>query len=244
MSPRLAAFLVHLGVSFLIGLLVLILVFVFWYPTPLHQAVGVTHISLILLGVDVTLGPLLTFLVFKVGKKTLVFDLVCIVLLQMSALVYGLVTVADGRPAWLVFNVDRFDVVRVLDIDSRNVDKALPEYRSAPWFGPKWVGAQFPDDVEQRNQILMDSLEIGSDLPHRPDLYHPLSQMTEAVLKRSKPLAELDRFNPPEAVEEILARWPSAKTWVPLMASAKPMTVLLGDNAEIVAVVDLHPWGK
>lgn len=47
-------------------------------------------------------------------------DLIIIVLLQLSALIYGLHTMAEGRPAWLVFNVDRFDLVRVNDIDERN----------------------------------------------------------------------------------------------------------------------------
>ncbi len=40
----------------------MVLVFGVWYPAPLHQALGVTKIFLLLLLVDVVLGPLMTLL--------------------------------------------------------------------------------------------------------------------------------------------------------------------------------------
>lgn len=52
-------------------------------------------------------------------------DLTVIAVLQLGALSYGLWTVAEGRPAWLVFAVDRFELVRVLDIDKRKLDAAI-----------------------------------------------------------------------------------------------------------------------
>lgn len=243
MSLRIKAFLWHLAASALVAVLTLFLVFFVWYPSPLHEAVGVTYIFLVLLGVDVTLGPLLTLLVFKAGKKTLLFDMVVIVLLQLGALGYGLATVAEGRPAWLVFNVDRFDLVRVLDIDQRGIDEALPWYRHPGWLGPQWVGAVAPDTAEKRNALLFEALEGGSDLAQRPYLYHPLSEMKEQLRERARPLAELEAFNPPEAVKPVLEGWPLVNAWVPLMASVKPMVVLLDrEKAEVISVVDLRPW--
>lgn len=69
MSKRLKFSLSHLLLSFLIALLVIGLVFFIWYPSPLATAVGVTHIFLMLLVIDVILGPLLGLLVYKEGKK-------------------------------------------------------------------------------------------------------------------------------------------------------------------------------
>jgi uncharacterized RDD family membrane protein YckC len=60
---RIIAFLFHFSISCLLALLALLLVFFVWYPAPLHSAVGVTSIFLIVLGVDVTVGPLLTLVV-------------------------------------------------------------------------------------------------------------------------------------------------------------------------------------
>ena len=53
--------------SFLVALLVVGLVFFIWYPSPLATAVGVTYIFLMLLVIDVILGPLLGLLVYKEG---------------------------------------------------------------------------------------------------------------------------------------------------------------------------------
>lgn len=242
MPIRLKAFFLHLSLSAVIALLALLLVFGLWYPAPLHTAVGVTHIFLLLLLIDVVLGPLLTLLVYKVGKKTLVFDLAVIAVLQLSALGYGLWTVAEGRPAWLVFNTDRFDLVRVLDIDARKLDEALAEYRHPSWLGPRWVAAAPPSDNAERNELIFEAVQGGSDLPQRPDLYRPLVDSHEALQARLHALPELQRFNSIEQVQAVTQQWPAADAWLPLMAGT-PMVVLLNkESAEVLAVVDLRPW--
>lgn len=242
MPDRLKAFFLHLGLSGVIAVLALLLVFKLWYPAPLHTAVGVTHIFLLLLLVDMILGPLLTLLVYKVGKKSLVFDLAVIAVLQLSALGYGLWTVAEGRPAWLVFNADRFDLVRVLDIDLRKLERALPEYRQPSWLGPRWVAAAPPSDNAERNDLIFEAVQGGSDLPQRPDLYHPLVDSGKAMRARLHALSELQGFNSMERVQAVTKRWPEADSWLPLMAST-PMVVLLHqETVEIVAIVDLRPW--
>ena len=240
MPARLKAFLLHLAVSACIALLALLLVFKLWYPTPLHEALGVTHIFLLLLLIDVILGPLLTLLV---GKKTLIMDLTIIATLQLAALGYGIWTVAAGRPAWIVFNTDRFDVVTVVDIDTRQLDEAQAEYRNAPWSGPDWVGATRPDNIEQRNSIIFEAVQGGYDLAQRPNLYRPLTEMTQAIQQRAQPLDKLTDFNDATAVRDALQNWPDAAAWVPLMARIKPMVVLLGENkSDVIAIVDLNPW--
>lgn len=246
MPARVRAFAVHLIVSIFIALCSMLLVFNMWYPAPLHIAVGVTHVFLLVLMVDVVIGPLLTLLVYKVGKKTLVFDLTVIALLQASALCYGLYAVAEGRPAWLVFSADRFDLVRVLDIDDRkrDVDGAIAdEYRAASWLGPQWVAAVNPADDELRNELVFESVFAGLDLPQRPDLYVPLSTQASEIKARLFELDELSRFNDREQVERVLALWPQADAWLPMMANVEPMVVLLeSETAEVIAVVDLRPW--
>ncbi|MEG0771590.1 MAG: type IV pilin accessory protein, partial [Clostridia bacterium] len=108
MTSRINFFLGHLFISVLIALITIYVVFLLWYPSPLAQAVGVTHIFLMLLAIDVVIGPILGLLVYKEGKKSLKFDLIVIILLQLSALCYGIYSIEQGRPVWLVYNVDRF----------------------------------------------------------------------------------------------------------------------------------------
>ena len=243
MNARIKAFTLHLIASALIALAVIAVVFYIWYPNPLHTAVGVTQIFLILLAVDVVLGPLLTLLVYKVGKKTLAMDLTVIVLLQISALCYGLWTVAEGRPAWLVFAADRFDLVRVLDIDERKLDQADLNYRQPSLLGPQWVAAVNPTDSEERNDILLESVLAGVDIAQRPNLYQPLDSQKESIKKRLLELSDLAANNTVEDIKAVLAKHPKADAWLPLRANNQDMVVLMHkDTAEVVAIVDLRPW--
>jgi len=57
--------------------------FFIWYPQPLAKAVGVIHIFIMLIVIDVILGPSLSFFVYKEAKKTLKFDLAVIILIQI-----------------------------------------------------------------------------------------------------------------------------------------------------------------
>lgn len=243
MSARIKAFTLHLTISAVIALAVIGMVFYLWYPAPLHTAVGVTQIFLILLAVDVVIGPLLTLLVYKVGKKTLVMDLTVIAVLQISALAYGLFTVAEGRPAWLVFAVDRFDLVRVLDIDERKLEQADLAYRQPSLLGPSWVAAINPTDLDERNDILMESVMAGIDIAQRPNLYAPLNSQKTEIQKRLNALDALSAFNTTESIGAALTKHPQADSWLPLRANNQDMVVLMHKaSAEVVAIVDLRPW--
>lgn len=243
MNHRLKAFSLHLVISAVIALAVMALVFLIWYPSPLSTATGVTSIFLMLLAIDVILGPALTLLVYKPGKKTLIMDLAVIACLQLAALAYGLYTVTEGRPAWLVFAQDRFELVRINDIDERKLDQALPTYRQPSWFGPQWAIAITPDDIDSRNEILFEAVLGGVDLAQRPNLYQPLEQHGDRIRQRIRTLTELDEFNLATRVQNILQAHPQADGWLPLSANQQDMVVLMQrDSAEVVAIVDLRPW--
>lgn len=236
-------FLLHLGISSLVALGAIALVYLLWYPAPLHDAVGVTHIFILLISVDVVIGPVLSFVVYMPGKRTLKMDLTVIALLQIGALTYGLHTVAEGRPAWLVFSADRFDLVRALDLDERYADTVSPEYRFPPLTGPRWVAAIPPQDEEARSTITLEAVFAGLDVQHRPYLYQPLEVAADVIRARALPLTQLYEFNPPERVQVVLKQWPGADAWLPLWATAESMVVLIElQSAQVIAVVDLTPW--
>jgi len=243
MTPRIKAFTSHLVASALIALAAVVIVFHLWHPAPLHTAVGVTHIFLIVIAVDAIIGPLLTLLIYKVGKKTLAIDLTMITLLQLFALYYGLSSVAEGRPAWLVFAVDRFDLVRILDIDERKLDQAELKYQHPSLLGPQWVSAINPTDPEERNELIMESVFAGVDIAQRPNLYAPLNSQKAEIQKRLLELSALSSFNATDSINAVLAKHPQADSWLPLRANNQDMVVLMQRNtAEVVAIVDLRPW--
>ena len=61
---RYQAFATHLMGSVAVALCSAALVFLVWYPDKLPQATGVTNIFLMLLAVDVVVGPIITLIVF------------------------------------------------------------------------------------------------------------------------------------------------------------------------------------
>lgn len=93
MFKRLKFFLSHISISIFLALAAIVMVFFIWYPSPLVSAVGVTHIFLMLLVIDVILGLLLGLLVYKEGKKTLKFDLSVIIFIRIAALCYGVFSI-------------------------------------------------------------------------------------------------------------------------------------------------------
>ena len=90
---RLRAFLVHLSLSAAVVGSVFAVVFLVWYPESYFEVVGAWYLVRILFIVQIVLGPLLTFIVFKPGKPGLKFDLSVIALVQVVALVYGTVVI-------------------------------------------------------------------------------------------------------------------------------------------------------
>jgi hypothetical protein len=243
-SFRLRAFLSHLSVSAVLGLLTLALVFLVWHPAPLYKAVGVADILLLLLGIDMILGPCLTLVVAWPGKKKhlLLLDIAIIITVQLSALFYGLYTVAEGRPAWLVLSNNRFNAVRVIDIDLKSAERALPEYQRPPWGSPQWISTPLPEDVKTRNAILDSSLE-GLEIYQQPEYYRPLPEGRAMIQEKAQALEALEKFNTAAKIQEKLAPYPEADAWMPLRSEAVDMVVLLRkEEGQVLSIVDLRPW--
>ena len=176
MSKRIKFFLSHLSISLIIALLIIGLVFFVWYPAPLAQAVGVTHIFLMLLVIDVILGPFLSFLVYKEGKETLKFDLTVIILIQLSALSYGVYSIAQGRPVWLAYNVDRIELVRNNEIIQDNLDNAQTQFQKPSWLKPQFVATEFAKNTQQHNNDMFAEVLGGVSIAQRPERYVELNK--------------------------------------------------------------------
>jgi hypothetical protein len=242
MSKRLIFFLSHLLLSIFISLIVG-MVFFAWYPTPLANAAGVTQIFMMMIAINVIVGPLLGLFVYKEQKKTLKFDLYIIVLIQISALCFGVFSIEQGRPVWVVYNIDRFELVRKNEIIDDRIDEALPQYQQLSWFKPQYVAIQFAKDPKQRNEDMFTEVFGGVSIAQRPERYVPLIRATAQMQQRALSLNLLEQFNVNTQVKKILAKYPQANAYLPLKANAVDMTVLINkDTAEIVKIVDLRPW--
>lgn len=244
-SFRLRYFLGHLLISSIIALASLYLVFYIWYPSPFDIAVGVGHIILIMLAIDVTLGPLLTLVLAKEGKKGLKFDLAVIAIIQLSALFYGLYSVEKGRPVWVTFDHSRFELVQKFMIN-REKDKEITipaDYQKESLGSPLWVSVRPAKDRQEQDDWMFYELETGTSPAMRPALYAPLADNMDRVLKEKLPLTDLNKFNNQTEVDKILAKYPNADGFLPMRASEVDMAVLVDSkDKNFIKVVNLRAW--
>ena len=242
MSKRLKFFLSHLFISLLIALLVIGLVCFVWYFLPLATAVGVTKIFLMMLAIDVIVGPVLGLLVYKEGKKSLKFDLTVIILLQLLALFYGVYSIEQGRPVWLVYNVDRFELVRKNEIVDQNINQVQPQFQHPSWLKPQFVATEFSNNPQQRNNDMFAEILADISIAQRPERYVELNKAKKQMQQREQKLELLQQYNNKTDVEKILAKYPQATAFLPMKANAVDMTVLIDQKANVVKIVDLRPW--
>ena len=122
----------HLSISLVLACVVGGILYFLWFPAPHFSAVGASTLMLVLMGVDVCMGPLLTLLVFNPAKRALLLrlDLSIIAVLQVAALGYGLFVICQARPVFIVGEMDRFVVVAADQLDDKDLAKSSdPAFR-------------------------------------------------------------------------------------------------------------------
>jgi hypothetical protein len=186
----------HLLISASIATGALALILGLWFPGALFEAAGGLGLLYLLVGVDVSVGPLLTLVVFKSGKPGMKLDLAVIGAMQLAALIYGISVVAQARPAFVVFVLDRFEMVAAVELAPEELAAAKrEEFRSVPWTGPKLVAADMPTAAEERQKLVALG-QAGIDLQHFPRYYVPYEERTREVLAKAMTIARLRATEP------------------------------------------------
>lgn len=188
MTPRIKAAAIHFSISLFIAFLVAGLVFVLWYPAPHHHLSGGMNLFFLLAGVDLVLGPLLTLVIFNISKprRELVRDVLIIAAVQLAALLYGLNTVFQARPVYIVFEYKRFQVIYASDLSQELLDKAPSEFRHLPLSGPAYLSIR-PMRAEEKLNFILQELS-GFPLANRTDMWRPYAEASTTVLTAAKPI--------------------------------------------------------
>jgi hypothetical protein len=237
-KQRLRAAAIHFLLSCAVAACVALVPLHFWYPGVIGKIAGGQHLFLLILGVDVVMGPLLTLVVFNTLKprRELVRDLTVIGLLQLSALVYGLHTLYIARPVAVVHEPGRFRVVAANDVRLEELASARPEYRELSLTGPLFLGTRASSSAEERLSSLDLALK-GYDIGQRPSLWRPYSESRELVWSQALPLDELFKRYPSRATEltELLAQFQVTRQegrYLPMVARGD-WVVLLKANGDV-----------
>jgi hypothetical protein len=240
---------IHLGISLCIAAAAALLVFTLWYPYPYREVSGGRELLLILVSVDVVLGPLITLAIFNRRKpvRELVLDLAVVALLQLAALSYGLWTVAVARPVHLVFEVDRLRVVHAIDIPEELLRATPRGIVAEPWTGPTLLAVRPFRNAGEMADATLAALG-GVELSARPDLWEPYGAARERIITAAHSADSLRQKFPAQAsvIDAALQRAgrDAAHTlYLPLVSRTLAWTAFLDPKtADVVGFVPLDSF--
>jgi hypothetical protein len=152
------------------------LMYLGWYHWPGWYLADMPAVLAIMVGVDVVLGPLLTFIIADPAKarRVLARDVGCIVLVQLIAFTYGTITLWNGRPLYYAFSVNCLSVVQAQDLQPDGERNALGSALAPHWDSlPRWIWAPLPNDSAEANNIVQSAVQGGFDVTARPAYFRP-----------------------------------------------------------------------
>lgn len=246
---RLKASAIHLTISLVVALLAAFLVFGVWYPYPYREMSGGRELFLLVVSVDVVMGPLITLIIFNRSKswRELRTDLTLVGVMQLAALCYGLWTVSVARPVHLVFEVDRFRVVHAIEVPTEMLSKAPEGIDPLPLTGPTMLSLRPFRDSNESMEATMAALQ-GASLGSRPDLWQSYAAGVPQVLAAVQPVSALKKkfANRAAEIDGVIAavgRKPQDVVYLPLVARTAFWTVFLDPvTAAVVATMPLDPF--
>lgn len=241
---KLKASLTHLLISMLAVASLLTFVFLYWYPGALADISGLTHIVVIMIAIDLVLGPLLTFVVYKPGKAKLAFDLTMIAIFQVAALSYATFTIYQGHPLYITYAADRFTLVTANEVEP---DKArLDQFKKSRLSGPGMAFAKQPDDPKEAAKIMFDVIAGAPDIDKRPELYEPVDKHLDDIFSRSidteKLLAHEDTKR---EFMKFIDKYGDHKQFAFLPLSGQSKDVIWALNKKTgkpVDIINVNPW--
>jgi hypothetical protein len=201
MKFRFSALLLHLLSSAAVMALVMGSLYAGWYRWPGWYLADASQVAAVMAGVDVGLGPLLTFVIASPNKprRALGRDIAIIVLVQLAALSYGSISLWNGRPLYYAFSVNCLSLVQAYDIEK--ADAALGRERNpnlAPYWHslPRWIWAPLPDDPAQSQKIIGSAVSGGADVTALPIYYQSFSAGLPALRAQLQKVDDIKFFSP------------------------------------------------
>lgn len=170
---KIKAALIHGVVTLLVAILSAFIVFKVWYPDGLAYLIGGAELFLLIVGVELCLGPLMSLVIYNRNKplSELTRDYAIVGLIQLAAVIYGLHSTYVSRPVFMVFAVDRIEVISAVELTAKDIQSATDKrFTRLSLTGPIEVCVSKPDDPQERSDLLLSAL-AGKDIELMPKYY-------------------------------------------------------------------------
>lgn len=245
LKSKLKASLIHLVLSILLVGLVIGSILFFWFPQMFINITDFKEVAMIIITVDLVLGPLLTFVVFKPEKKSLKFDLSVIGAIQLAALIYGAHALYQIHPVYVTFNVDRFTIVTARD--SAPEKAKYDEYKVSKLTTAKLAFAKLPDDSDKRLEIIISAANGGTDVESHAEYYEPYANNINYILSKGldpKIIFSNEKSN--ETIGNFIKKHNdriNEFVYLPINSPNKDAIIVLDKKtAQPVTTINIDPW--
>lgn len=200
---------IHLLISMIVALVIGLSFKLIYYPGFYFEVMDGWRLLLLLIGVDVVLGPLMTLVIFntKKPKKELRRDISLIAIVQIAALVYGLHVTSVVRPVYTVFDGAVFRLISAGEIQAEALERAPKPLDSLPKLGPKMMWAKEITDPELKDKVNFDRM-VGRGRAFWPELYEPLEMHKDLLWQYAEPLNRLEPALTKEQQQKLQATYP------------------------------------
>ncbi len=180
-QQKLAMFATHMALSLAVIMLMALIIKTLWYPDFLFEIDGGIQGLQIVFWVDVVLGPVLTFAVYKKGKKGLLLDLTLIVTAQIACLFWGVYQTYQERPLVIALAEDTFHTMSASALDFHEIP--LEAIDKLPGDYPKrvYVTKEQTDGLTAEEKLRHHFQNGPLYVQHKS--YHPLSSGSEYIKK-------------------------------------------------------------
>jgi hypothetical protein len=199
MRFRLKAFFLHLLSSTTVLTLILGSLYFGWYRWPGWHLTDVTTVVLVMVCVDVVLGPTLTLIIAneKKSRRELTRDIGMIVVVQLCALTYGSVSLWNGRPLYYAFSENILQLVQAYDIDAKDAEigRQLNPALAPHWYSlPRWIWAPLPQNAEESQKIVASAVAGGDDVTSMPKYFKPWEDGLPSLRRQLKKVDDVPYF--------------------------------------------------
>ncbi|MBF0471877.1 MAG: hypothetical protein HQL48_10970 [Gammaproteobacteria bacterium] len=241
LKPRLQAASIHFLFSIIIFVTLLWILLTLWYPEPFFTASGGWQGLKLVAMVDIVLGPLIMFAIFdrSKGDRKLYTDIVIIVTLQISALVWGVVQVHGQRPIAATFWEDRFYVVTAAELTPEQ-QATLSSYGDR---FPVMTYAQDPPDIAGKEEMLQRMQTLRQAPYTFTDYYRPYRENLETIRRFKTNMKEVSTHNREmsEAYQQLLQEQqlgPEDHFVIPLISKYHNILIVLDHQGAILGYID------